>query len=42
MELKIIQVGASLGVVIPKSIIDYLKLEKGQKIEIDLKIKEVE
>ncbi len=37
MELKIVQVGSSLGVVIPKGALDFLKLNKGDKVEIDLK-----
>ena len=38
MELKVIQIGTSLGIVIPKGAIDYLGIKKGDKVEIDLKL----
>ena len=38
MELKVIQVGTSLGIIIPKGALDYLGVKKGDKIEVNLKL----
>ena len=37
MELKVIQIGTSLGIVIPKGALECLGIKKGDKIEVDLK-----
>ena len=37
MNLKIVQIGSSFGVIIPKGALDLLKLKKGDTVEIDLK-----
>lgn len=37
MKLKILQIGSSYGVVIPKGALDLLKLNKGDVVEVDLK-----
>lgn len=42
MELKVITIGNSLGVVIPKNTIEAKRIKKGQLLEINIKtIKEV-
>ena len=36
LTLKLVTVGASVGVVIPKDVMEKLELEKGQRISIEI------